>query len=171
MGLREDVDTLRREGRYAAEQYAAAKRTSMIEQVGNAIRFTFGEDAEAVEWNEALRQPVALLDTLGFALSYGRSPTPSLHVVCTCLACGDTFLSGEDFGSDKEHYGRKNWDSPEEKAKRRTYALERIAKVVNRDFQPNGYGHDHVCHEGIRHEYEMLRRKAEKAGFDLPYLF
>lgn len=137
-----EVDAALVEQATREKERRASERNQQMERVRQAIQYTFDQEPDRVSWGGQQIGAVAVVDGLVMALSYRTGGVPSLSIVCVCELCNQKFLSAEHFGSDKNHYGAST-ETPQ--PFRRQRAVKEIAKVVARDFQPNGWGHDHKC--------------------------
>ena len=137
-----DVDAALAEQTTRARERRASERKRQLELVRQSILYTFDQEPDSVRWEDSKIGAVAVLDGIVVSLAYRQSSVPSLSVVCICEQCGQKFLSQESFGADKNHYG-PNGETPQ--PTRRERAVSQIAKVAARNYQPNGYGHDHKC--------------------------
>ena len=132
----------------AAEDRASrdARREAAAKKMEEGFRYVFDDDPDRIE-PYGREGAVAHKDGLRFVFSYGgaSSSVGGLHVVCTCKSCGEEFVSYESCGALKNHYGKGMEGTP---ASRLEYAIKELAKLHGRNYQPNGYGHDHTCFEG-----------------------
>lgn len=135
-----EVDAARDEQATREREQRAQERERQLERVEKAIVYTLDQKPDKVHWENGIGA-VAVVDGIVMALKYS-STVPTLAVVCICNECGQKFLSYETFGSDFNHYGPTT-ETPQ--PHRRQRAVKEIAKVMERNFQPNKWGHDHKC--------------------------
>lgn len=156
MALREEVTNRQIEVDILEKQRREASRISALKKVEAGFFFVFGERPDKVAWEN---QAIAYKDDLRFVLSYDT--TEQVKVLCTCKACGEDFVSSDSVGASGSHYGPQHERPPEQ---RRANAIEQLAKLQRRNYQPDGYGRDHTCNQGGL--YKVLR-VAEAVGRDL----
>jgi hypothetical protein len=159
--LTEEITAKAKADATAAAQGASLRQQQAIESMRKGFEYVFGEPAEKVE-PYGREAAVAHMDGLRFVKHYGGSSGASggLHVLCACKHCGHDFVSWESVGAMENHYGPRSEKPP---ADRRAYAVEQLAKLHRRDFQPNGHDHDHVCYAGAVDSVRSRVRSAAKA--------
>lgn len=142
MALQAEVDAKQAEALALDQARQVAQRKQAIAHVGEGFEYIFGEKPESTTYEAG--RAIAHMDDLRFVRAYDHA-VMVLKVLCTCKACGEDFESWEGLGQTKNHYSAARETKPED---RRKYAIERLVKLQQRNYQPNGYGHDHTCYEG-----------------------